>query len=238
MTGTGFAFETLAIHAGHRARPADRRGHPADLPDVHLRARRRRRDAGRLRVLPHRQPDPDRPGGVPGGARGGPAGSPAAGPSPSPPGWPPRTACCARPAGRATTSSSRPTPTAAPTGCSRRCSSRWGLTLDAVALDDIDAVRAALASRPARLVWAESPDQPAAARARPARRWPRTAHAHGRAARRRQHVRLALPAAAAHARAPTSSSTPPPSTWAGTPTWSAARWWSPVRALGGPGAKG
>jgi cystathionine gamma-synthase len=38
--------------------------------------------------------------------------------------------------------------------------SRWGLTFDAVALHDIDAVRAALAARPARLVWAESPTNP------------------------------------------------------------------------------
>jgi cystathionine gamma-synthase len=41
-----------------------------------------------------------------------------------------------------------------------RVLSQWGISHEAVALDDIDAVRAALASRPVRLVWAESPTNP------------------------------------------------------------------------------
>jgi cystathionine gamma-synthase len=38
--------------------------------------------------------------------------------------------------------------------------SQWGVSHEAVPLDDIGAVRAALASRPVRLVWAESPTNP------------------------------------------------------------------------------
>jgi cystathionine gamma-synthase len=41
-----------------------------------------------------------------------------------------------------------------------RVLSQWGVSHEAVALDDIDAVRAALAARPVRLVWAESPTNP------------------------------------------------------------------------------
>ena len=41
-------------------RPDDRRGHPADLPDLDLRAGRHRRPARRLRVLARRQPHPHR----------------------------------------------------------------------------------------------------------------------------------------------------------------------------------
>src|SRR5579859_740312 len=38
--------------------------------------------------------------------------------------------------------------------------SDWGISFTPVPLDDIDAVAAALAARPARLVWAESPTNP------------------------------------------------------------------------------
>ncbi len=67
-------FETLAIHRLPGPRPGHRGGRPGDLPDLDLQARRRGRHAGRLRVLPHRQPDADRARDVPGRAgerRGG-----------------------------------------------------------------------------------------------------------------------------------------------------------------------
>ena len=41
-----------------------------------------------------------------------------------------------------------------------RVLSDWGISFTPVALDDIDAVTAALAARPTRLVWAESPTNP------------------------------------------------------------------------------
>ena len=74
------------------------------------------------------------------------------------------------------------------------------------------------------------PDQPAA-RHRRHRRARRDRARRGRAARRRQHVRLAVPAAAAGARRGRRSCTRPPSTWAATPTWSAARWSWPTPTL-------
>ena len=133
-------FETLAIHAGQEPGPADRRGRPADLPDLDLQAGRRRRAARRLRVQPQRQPDPHRARGVPGRARG----------------RPPRAGVRVRPgrrghpaahgaAGPATTWSSPTTRTAAPTGCSPRCVARWGVELHAGRRSaDLDAVRAAI----------------------------------------------------------------------------------------------
>ena len=93
-----YGFETLAIHAGQEPGPADRRGGPADLPDLHLRAGRRRRAPAGLRVQP-------RPATRP--ATRCRSASPrwrAAGAGwPSPAAWPPRTPCCVRSAGPATT---------------------------------------------------------------------------------------------------------------------------------------
>ena len=77
MTDRLPGFDTLAIHAGRRARRGDRRPGDADLPDDVLRVRRRRpcglavRPAGvRQHLLAHRQPDLRRAGGAGRGARG------------------------------------------------------------------------------------------------------------------------------------------------------------------------
>ena len=52
------------------------------------------------------------------------------------------------------------TRTAARSGCSTRSCSRWGLSYQPVPVSDPAAVRAALASRPARLIWVETPTNP------------------------------------------------------------------------------
>ena len=80
-------FETLAIHAGQRSRPGDRRGRDADLPDLDLRPGGGGRAQG-LRVQPQRQPDPHRARALPGRAGGRRRTA-----SPSPAGWPARTPC-------------------------------------------------------------------------------------------------------------------------------------------------
>ena len=59
MTATRTASRRCAIHAGQEPDPTDRRGRPADLPDLDVQAGRRRRAARRLRVQPQR---PTRPG--------------------------------------------------------------------------------------------------------------------------------------------------------------------------------
>ncbi len=109
-----------------------------------------------------------------------------------------------------------------------RVLAEWGVSYRAVPVSDVAAVRDALAERPARVLWAESADQPAAVH-RGHRRARRRRAPGGRPAGGGQHVRLPVPAAAARARAPTPWSTPPPSTSAATRTWSAARWWWPTR---------
>ena len=104
----------------------------------------------------------------------------------------------------------------------------WGVSYRPVPISDIAAVADALAERPARVLWVETPTNPllsiaditALAGRAPARRarcswWttrspPRTCSSRSRSARTRWSTR-------------------PPSTWAATPTWSAARWWSPTR---------
>ncbi len=98
------------------ARPADRRRQRADLPDLHLRAGRRRPVRARLRVRAHGQPDPH-------GARdASPRSRAARTASRSRPAWRPSTAVLAR--SRPATTSPSTTSTAARTGCSRRCSTR------------------------------------------------------------------------------------------------------------------
>ena len=98
----------------------------------------------------------------------------------------------------------------------------WGLTYSTVPLGDLDAVRAAI--RPTtRVIWCETPTNPLLGIADIAA-LAEIAHACRRAAVGGQHVRLALPAAAVGARAPTSCCTRPPSTSAAIPTSSAARW--------------
>ncbi|HEX4834147.1 MAG TPA: cystathionine gamma-synthase [Trebonia sp.] len=56
--------------------------------------------------------------------------------------------------------------------------SRWGVTFEPVSLHDTDAVRAALAARPARLLWAETPTNPLLGIA-DLRALAAAAHAHG-----------------------------------------------------------
>ena len=211
-------FETRAIHAGYEPDPTT----GAVIPPIYATSTYKQDGVGGLRggyeYSRSGQPDADRPGGLPRGAGGGGARA-----SRSPPGWPPRTPWCAPPAGPATTWCSPTTPTAAPTGSSPRSSSPGASSTRRAPVSDVDAVRAAI--RPGRDEdgLGRDADQPAArhrrhrgaGRARPRRRG---------AARRRQHLRLAVPPAAARRWAPTWSCTPRPSTSAGTPTWSAAPW--------------
>ena len=107
---------------GPGARAAHRRGGPADLPDLHLRAGRGRRARGWATSTRGR---PTRPATRCRSAW--PRSRAAAAGWPSPAGWPPRTRCCARCAGRATTWSSPTTRTAGRTGSSPRSRERWGL---------------------------------------------------------------------------------------------------------------
>ena len=138
---------------------------------------------------PERQPDPHRARDVPG--------LPGAGRARrwrSPAGWPPRTPCCACWA-RAITPSSRTTPTGARTGSSTRCGRRPGSRYTRRTSPTSTGVREAWQDR-TRMVWIETPSNPllsivdieAVA-----------AFAHDRGALRGggQHVRVALPAAAA-----------------------------------------
>ena len=75
----------------------------------------------------------------------------------------------------------------------------WGLDYTPAALTDPDAVAAAIVPGRTKLVWVETPDQPAAQHRR--HRRARRRRARGRShPRRRQHLRLAVPAAAAAAR--------------------------------------
>ena len=103
--------------------------------------------------------------------------------------------CCCAPA---TTSSSRTTPTAARSGWSTRSSRRGASSTPRSTSADIDALRAAV--RPTtRVVWCETPTNPLLGIADIAAVADVTPGG-GRPARRRQHLRLALPAAAARAR--------------------------------------
>ena len=187
-------FETLAIHAGQEPDADDRRGHHADLPDLDLRAGRRRRAARRLRLQPQRQPDPHGARGVPRRARGRPC---AASRSPAGSAAEDTLLRTRLRAGRPRRHSRRRLRRRR-SGCSTRCSSRWGLRYTAVDQTDLDAVRAAVRDETA-LVWCETPTNPLL-RDRRHRRAGRDRARGRRAARRRQHLRLALPPAAARAR--------------------------------------
>ena len=94
----------------------------------------------------------------------------------------------------------------------------WGLRYDMVDQTDLDALERAVGSQ-TRLIWVESPTNPsldvidiAAVVARRGRRWLRSTT---RSPPRPTSVRSSS--------APTPSCTRRPSTWAATPTWSAAR---------------
>ena len=103
----------------------------------------------------------------------------------------------------------------------------WGLTHDVVPISDVAAVREQARRPEDRRGVGRDADEPAARHRRHPR--PGRGGARGRcAARGGQHVRVAVPAAAARRWEPTWWSTRPPSTWAGTPTWSAGPWWSPI----------
>ena len=137
----------------------------------------------------------------------------------SPADWPPRTACCAR---------CRPAraiviPHDAYGGTFRlvaRVHAEHGLRFDAVDLGDPAASNDAITDDTA-MVWCESPTNPTLATVDIAA-VAAAAHDVGAARRGRQHVRHAVPPAAALDWAPTSSCTRPPSISAATPTSSAA----------------
>ena len=187
-------FSTNAIHAGQEPDPTTGRGDHADPPVVHLRPGRRRWHARRrLRVLAQREPHPHRAAGVPGRAGGRPAR-----PARSAPGWAPPTCCCGcccAPGDHVVI------PHDAYGGTFRlvdKVLAPWGVEYTPVDLGDIDALRAAL--RPTtRVVWCETPTNPLLGIADIAA-VADVAREAGRPARRRQHLRLALPAAAARAR--------------------------------------
>ena len=149
----------------------------------------------------------------------------------SPRGWPPSDTLLRAVCRPATTSSSRTTPTAARSGCSPGC---W--SAGASAWTAVDLRRPRRAGRPLHrrrpaLVWCETPTNPLLARrrhrrrgrrspTRPARSWSST-------------TRSRRPTCSSRSTSgPTSSCTRRPSTWAATPTWSAARWSSADAELG------
>ena len=70
VTATGPTASDTGHPCGPGTRPDDRRGDHPDLPDLDVRPGRRRRTRSGLRVLPLRQPDPDRAREVPRRARG------------------------------------------------------------------------------------------------------------------------------------------------------------------------
>ena len=146
-------FETLAIHAGQEADP--RTG--AVVPPIYATSTYKQDGVGGLRsgyeysrtANPTRTALEECLAALEGGVRG----------LAFAPGWPPRTPCCAPCAGRGITSSSRTTPTAAPTGCSTRSTRGGASTFDPVPLGDLDAVRAAITPA-TRLIWVETPTNP------------------------------------------------------------------------------
>ena len=96
-----------------------------------------------------------------------------------------------------------------------------GYVFDYVPAAEFDEPRRRTSTSDTRMVWIETPVEPAAERRRHPRR--RRGRARGRRdPRRRQHVRDAVPPAARSSSAPTSSSTRRRSTSAATPTSSAA----------------
>ena len=101
----------------------------------------------------------------------------------------------------------------------------WGVGLDVVDITDLKAVETALASKHYQYVWVETPSNPLlnitdiAATAE-------VAHKYG--TKVAVDNTFASPALQ-HPLAPMWWSTPPPSTSAATPTWSAVPWWSTTR---------
>ena len=203
---------------GPGAGPGHRGSRAADLPAVHLRAGRRWASRAAATSTPGAatRPGPRWRRAWPRWSRRTPAASP------SPAGWPPRTPAAALCSTRATTCSSRTTPTAARTGCSPRCWRAGGSSTRGRRPHDLDAGRAAR-SRPGRtrLVWVETPTNPLlrivdiAALAEPRPRG-------GALLVGRQHVRRRPTCSSRSRWAPTWWCTRPRSTWAATPTWSAA----------------
>ena len=119
----------------------------------------------------------------------------------------------------ATTSSSRPTRTAARSGSSRRCTSRPASTWTAVDLADLDALAAAWRDE-TRVVWIETPTNPRSRSSTSRRsRSSRTRAARGSSSTTRSRRRTSSSRSRS---APTSSCTRARSTSAVTPTSSAA----------------
>ena len=164
-------FDTLAIHAGQE--PDPRTG--AVIPPIYQTSTYQQDAVGapaaRLRVQPQRQPDPGRAAGVPRRARGRPARA-----RPSPAAWPPRTRCSA--------------PLLEPGDHVVIPDDAYGGTyrlFARVAPAVGPRLHPGEGSRPGRgpgrrppastkMIWVETPDQPAAQHRRPRRRWPQLAH--------------------------------------------------------------
>ena len=191
----GHGFETSPSTPARSRTRATGAVVPPIYPTSHLQAGRRRRAARRLRVQPHR---PTRPGprceeclaALEGGGRGLAFASGLAAEDTL------LRAVLPRPA---TTSSSRTTRTAARYRLFAKVAERWGLDYTAVHVADLDAVRAARPPGSTKVIWVETPTNPLLGIADIAA-LAGVAHDARRAAGRRQHVRLAVPAAAARAR--------------------------------------
>ena len=216
MSADDARFATRAVHAGPRARPDLRLGHPGDPPDLDLRAARavgefvedydysraanptRARARARARRARGRPRRPRSPRGMAADARADHRGR-------------------ARPA---TTSCSPTTSTAAPTGSSTRCSARWGLRLHDGRPDRPRRASPRAVRRRDAADLGRDADQPAAQRRR------HRGRRRAQAATRSSPSTTRSPRRSTSARsssAPTPSCTRRRSTSAGTPTPSAAR---------------
>ena len=208
-------FETRAIHAGQAPDPTT----GAVMTPVYLTSTFAQRGGGLapgLRVLPDRQPHPHRPGGR------------------ASPRWRARPTASPSPAGMAAEDAVLRLlgpgdhvvlPTDAYGGTWRlvaRVHGPAGLAFDTADLTDLGALERGVAARDEAGLGRDAV-QPAAGDGRH-RRGRRLRPPAGRPLRGRQHLRHAVPPAAPRRWAPTWSSTPPPSTWAATPTSSAGSW--------------
>ena len=157
MTDAARGFSSRAIHAGQEPDPTT----GAVVTPIYQVSTYKQDGIGGLRggyeYSRSREPDPDRARGVHRRPRGRVRAA-----SRSPPGWPARTpssaACCVP----ATTSSSRPTPTAAPTGCSTRSPQPWGIELRHRPTSPTSTRCAPRSARTTRMRLGRDADQPAA----------------------------------------------------------------------------
>ena len=211
------AFETLAIHAGQDPDPRPARWSPRSTRSRPTSRTASAACAAATSTAASANPTRDRARGVPGRARGrrararlrlrpGRRGHPAA-----------HAAACP-----ATTWSSPTTRTAAPTGCSPRWPRRWGLRSTAGRRSATSTRSRPRSARQTKVDLGRDADQPAARTSPTSRRWPRSRTRPARC----WSSTTPSPRPTCSSRspsAPTWSCTRRRSTWAATPTSSAAR---------------